>query len=153
MKHLKQTVLLILAFIVMAIALTGCSSKLSNEKLAILYVAQDVKDNLQNPHSLKIYEASAKKEGSTYLVHFNYSGTNKVGGEVEHDGYYELLKEGNSIKFGKASSMEVIFSSDADAIFEEKKELYKQSSGKAVKMSEKEIMKNIDSADTSGLEF
>ena len=67
------------------------SEELSEPEQAVLVAYQKLKEELLNPHSLEVYECSAKKGHDGYFVKIDYSATNKMGGWNEHQGYFKVM--------------------------------------------------------------
>lgn len=67
------------------------AAELSEPEQAVLVAYQKLKEELLNPHSLEVYECSAKKGRDGYYVRIDYSATNKIGARNEHQGYFKIL--------------------------------------------------------------
>jgi hypothetical protein len=66
--------------------------ELTEEEKAAIYTIQQLRDNLKNPHSMKIYSIFYKYNTTHnwYLFKIEYSAENNIGGTVEDTLYYQF---------------------------------------------------------------
>lgn len=68
------------------------NKELTEDEKAAVYTIQQLRDNLKNPHSMKIYSVFFKYDTTHdhYLFKIEYSAENNIGGTVEDTLYYQF---------------------------------------------------------------
>ena len=113
--------------------------ELSEAEQATLVAYQKLKEELLNPHSLEIYECTAKRGYDGYFVRIDYSATSKIGARNEKQGYFKIMSHDDT----KESYVQMEFAgvlNGLSAQYEENEKQYNACSAEEVLIDQERII-------------